>query len=168
MITTISIATYVKFLQYWLYSLCYKLHPWCLIYFIAGSLYLFTPFLILHISLSLLPSGHHQIVLCIYESVSVLLVHLFWFFDSTYKWNHMVFVFLRLTYFPSIIHSRSIHVVTNGRFHSFLMAQQYSIFIHSSIDRYLGRFHILAIVNNAAINIGVLISFWISVFIFFR
>ena len=41
-------------------------------------------------------------------------------------------------------------------------------FIHSSVDGHLGCFHILAIVNNAAINIGVCVSVQISVFVFFR
>ena len=41
-------------------------------------------------------------------------------------------------------------------------------FIHLSVDGHLGCFHILVIVNNAAINIGVHVSFQISVFIFFR
>ena len=36
--------------------------------------------------------------------------------DSTYKWYYEVFIFLSLTYFSlSIIASKSIHVVTNGR-----------------------------------------------------
>ena len=36
-------------------------------------------------------------------------------------------------------------------------------FIHSSVDRHLGCFHVLAIVNSAAMNIGVHVSFSISV-----
>ena len=37
-------------------------------------------------------------------------------------------------------------------------------FIHLSVDGHLGCFHDLAIVNSAAINIGVHVSFWIMVF----
>ena len=40
-------------------------------------------------------------------------------------------------------------------------------FIHSSIDGHVGCFHILAVTKNAVMNIGMQVSFRISVFIFF-
>ena len=53
------------------------------------------------------PHPNHLFALCICKSVSVCLS------DYTYKWDHMVLVFLWFTSF-SIILSRSIHVVENG------------------------------------------------------
>ena len=43
-----------------------------------------------------------------------------------------------------------------------------TFFIHSSCNGPLGYLHVLAIINNADVNIGVHLSFWISVFVFFR
>ena len=39
-------------------------------------------------------------------------------------------------------------------------------FIHSSVDGHLGCFHVLTIVNSAATNTGVHVSFRIRVFVF--
>ena len=56
----------------------------------------------------------------------------------------------------------------NGFF--LFMAEQYFIvytyhmfFIHSSVDRHSGCFYVLAIVNSAAMNIWMQVSFWIMV-----
>ena len=43
----------------------------------------------------------------------------------------------------------------------------YHTFIHSSFDGHIGCLHILAVVNNSAVNIEMQVVFWINVFVFF-
>ena len=44
--------------------------------------------------------------------------------------------------------------------HSFSELNNTQLFIHSTVDGHLGYFHVLAIVNSAAMNTEIHVSFW--------
>ena len=53
-----------------------------------------------------------------------------------------------------------------AKYYSVIYILPHILFTHLSVDGHLGFFHVLAIVNSAAMNIGVHISFRISVLVF--
>ena len=63
--------------------------------------------------------------------------------------------------------SKSIYGVSDGNISFFLWMSSihiYHILIHSSVNGRWGCFHVLALINRAAVNIRVHVSFWINVF----
>ena len=82
--------------------------------------------------------------------------------------QYVIFTFLFLTYFARIIGSRFAHLIKLTQMHSFLwltniVRMYHSFFIHSSVDGHPGCFHVLGVVNSAAMNIGVHVSFSVLV-----
>ena len=77
----------------------------------------------------------------------------------------MLFVFLCLTYFTQYDNLWVHHVTANDILSfSFMTVYMYHFFLHVSVHGYLGCFHVLAIVNRAAMNIVVHVFFqlWFS------
>ena len=83
---------------------------------------------------------------------------------STFEWNRTVFVFYHLTYF-SLRNNLKVHICCKGQAFIFLWLvvshciYYHIFFTHLSTDGYLCCFHILATVNNVAMNIGLHIFF---------
>ena len=94
------------------------------------------------------------------------------FLDSTYKSYPTEFVFLCLTYF-TYHNALQVHSCC-CKWQHFILFYGWIVFhcvcvcvsiISSSVNGHLGCIHIL--VNNASVNIGIYMSFWISVSVFY-
>ena len=78
-------------------------------------------------------------------------------------------MFLQMARFHSFLGLSNITPYTHTHTHTHTRRNTHThIFIHLSVEGHLNRFHILAIVNNASVNIGIDISFQIGAFVFFR
>lgn len=130
-----------------------------LIYFITVSKFLFLP----SSSNSFSPYSLPLVAINLFSFSMTEFIHLLDFLDLMYKWDHTVYIFFGLI-------SLSIMAIKIFPFcckwQGFLLLCIWIIFhkyfTHSSIDGYLGWFHILAVVNYALMNMG------IKIFLFSR
>lgn len=97
-----------------------------------------------------LPPGNNQ---------SMLYFCKFSFVDSTFKWDHAIFVFVWFIS-HSIIPSSFTHVAAIGRTSYFLMAELHSISIYTQWNIYLNIYHIFLVHEIIDGPLGVSIS-WV-------
>ena len=164
----IDYTPYKVIIKYWLYFLCCSLHSCDL--FCNWQFVSINPLDPFHL-LPSLPCLWQPLVYSLYLWVYfcfVVFVHWFCFIDSSYKWKWFVFLCLISL---SINPSRPVHVVKNGKISCFFIdnipLHIHIFYLYLSVKGHLGCFHILAIVNNAAMNIRVHPSLQISIFISF-
>ena len=88
--------------------------------------------------------------------------------DISYKWSHVIRGLLCLALLFNVMFSGLFHVTACIRT-SFLFMGEYTplygpichiLFLHASVDGYLGCCHVLAIMHNAAMNIPVRVFVW--------
>ena len=162
---------FIVITKYWLYSSHSTVHPWAYLTPNRFPCHSPTPLLLLS------PNRNNQFVLNICESASLLLYSLaccYVFLDSSHKRYHRVFVFLGLAYFSwhkalwvHPCHSKWQNFILCYGWVVFHCVYVHIFFIHSSVDGHSGCFNILVIINNAAMNIQVHVSFQINlVFVF--
>ena len=125
--------------NYWLYSPCCTLHPVTHLFCNWKFVPLDLPH-IFHFSFQpLLFSSNHLFALCIYDFVLILFVTAFQFTvsDSTYKWNHTVFVFLHLTLHVAWYPLGPSMLLQIAGFPSFLWLNDIVLFICASFSLFI-------------------------------
>ena len=107
-------------------------------------------------------------------STSMGFCYCFFVFWVSHIRDHTAFVFLCLTYF-TYHNALEVHPYW-CKWQDFILFYGWIIFhcmnihdffIHSFMDGHLGCFCVLAIVNSATMKMGMHISFWVNIFVFF-
>ena len=101
---------------------------------------------------------------CVYGIYSV---YIHYIYSIQYTHTHNMYVQYIYTHIYTYTQYMCIYTHTHNIYIYMHIHTHNPFFIHSSVDGHLVFLHILEIVNNTAVNIGVYVPFQISVFIFF-